>query len=77
MNTFILSILLLVTSVIAVVMTIVSVMSYYHWKQSKKSHSIDMLNWTSFILDNLDNPRLRHLLERRISLIEKSLEKTE
>lgn len=77
MNTFILSILLLVTSVIALVMTIVAAMSYHYWKQSKKSHSIDMLNWTSFILDNLDNPRLRRLLEHRIILIEKSLEKTE
>ena len=77
MNTFILSILLLVTSVIAVVMSIVAVMSYCYWKKSEKSHSIDMLNWTSFILDNLDNPRLRRLLEHRIILIEKSLEKTE
>lgn len=69
MITFILSILLLATSVIAVVMTTAAVMNYLSWKSEKQQNITSMYNWNCFILDNLDNPKLKDLLERRNKLI--------
>lgn len=62
-------VMLIVASVIAVLFAVAAVMNYLLWKQETQKNQTAMYNWNCFIIDNLDNPKLKDLLKRRNELL--------
>lgn len=62
-------VLLAATNLLVVLSAIAAVMNWRMWKLEQKQNRTAMYNWNCFILDNLDNPKLKDLLERRNKLI--------